>query len=381
MWPDVRLVNYSPIVNLESMPRPARAVVSASFLCALILHTWRRAKRSLAAEPDSFRSNISDGVGISTSSTDDGDSAAPATTGGAIAEGTPVVPSWTTGELVRLSAPASGLCLTVVVEERRSRHRGAVAISLPGRCHTGLEPRTSRPHTGLLLTRVSLALDSPFARLRVTSEETVDFGGKGDGDDTLWVATDPTSSVTGLTHASKGKGGSSYALIATREGLAVRRRSSSELAGGKAGSEAGSETVANSCSLWFVSAVSRVTRGGLGDGYWRADGVGGGGGVGAGGDGGGGGGGGAAAGGDGDGVCGSSRTLPTQPARPARHFAAQRLQPSQLATFVRDGCLVLPGVVPASVLFRAQTAVNSRLGRPAGLSLFYDEARKVVPHF
>ena len=26
-------------------------------------------------------------------------------------------------------------------------------------CHTGLEPQTSRPHTGLLLTRASLALD------------------------------------------------------------------------------------------------------------------------------------------------------------------------------------------------------------------------------
>ena len=121
--------------------RPA-AAVSASFLCVLILHTWRRAKRSLAAEPDSFgSSNISDGVGISTSGTDDdrgsgvgvgGSCAAPVTTGGATAEGAPVVPSWTTGELVRLSAPAMGLCLIVVVEERRSRHRGAVAISLPG---------------------------------------------------------------------------------------------------------------------------------------------------------------------------------------------------------------------------------------------------------
>ena len=122
--------------------RPA-AAVSASFLCVLILHTWRRAKRSLAAEPDSFgSSNISNGVGISTSGTDDdrgsgvgvgGSCAAPATTGGATAEGAPVVPSWTTGELVRLSAPASRLCLIVVLEERRSRHRGAVAISLPGR--------------------------------------------------------------------------------------------------------------------------------------------------------------------------------------------------------------------------------------------------------
>ena len=122
----------------------AAAAVSASFLCALILRTWRRAKRSLAAEPDLLcGSNVSDGAGISTSSADDGShsgvgvggscAAAPATTGGATADGTPVIPSWTTGELVRLSAPASGLCLTVVVEERRSRHRGAVAISLPGR--------------------------------------------------------------------------------------------------------------------------------------------------------------------------------------------------------------------------------------------------------
>ena len=116
----------------------AAAAVSASFLCALILHTWLRAKRPLVAEPDLLcGSNISDGAGISTSSADDGCgggscAAAPATTG-ATADGTPVIPSWTTGELVRLSAPASGLCLTVVVEERRSRHRGAVAISLPGR--------------------------------------------------------------------------------------------------------------------------------------------------------------------------------------------------------------------------------------------------------
>ena len=99
-----------------------------------------------------------------------------------------------TGELVRLSDPGSGLCLTVVVEERRSCHRGAVAISLPG---------------------------SPFARLRVTSEQTVDFGGKGDGNDTIWVASDPASLVTGFTHAYKGK---AYALVATRAGLAVHRR-------------------------------------------------------------------------------------------------------------------------------------------------------------
>ena len=256
----------------------------------------------------------------------------------------------------------------------------------------------------MLLTRLSLALDSPFARLRVTSEETVDFGGKGDGDDTLWVATDPTSSVTGLTHASKGKGGSSYALIATREGLAVRRRSSNELAGGETETE--TETVANSDSAWRVTAVSR---GGLGDGCWRADGVG------AGGDGGGG----VGASSDGDSVSGAATTPPppppppptttttilppTRPAQPlpaerspaqplpaqplpaqplpAQPLPAQRLQPSQLAAFVRDGCLVLRSLVPATVLFRAQTAVNSRLGRPGGLSLFYDEARKVVPHF
>ena len=121
----------------------AAAAVSASFLCVLILRTWRRAKRSLAAPDLLCGSNVSDGAGISTSSADYGRhsgvggggscAAAPATTGGATADGTPVIPSWTTGELVRLSAPASGLCLTVVVEERRSRHRGAVAISLPGR--------------------------------------------------------------------------------------------------------------------------------------------------------------------------------------------------------------------------------------------------------
>ena len=115
--------------------------VSASFLCALILHTWRRAKLRLLTELslDFGSSNISDGVGISTSGDRGsgvgvgGSGAAPATTGGATAEGAPVIPSWTTGELVRLSAPASSLCLIVVVEERRSRHRGAVAISLPGR--------------------------------------------------------------------------------------------------------------------------------------------------------------------------------------------------------------------------------------------------------
>ena len=237
-----------------------------------------------------------DGVDISSTSTD-----ASLTTGGATADGTPVVPSWTTGELVRLSDPASGLCLTVVVEERRSRHRGAIAISLP---------------------------ESPFARLRVTSEETVDFGGKGDGDDTLWVVIDPTSSVTGLAHTPKGKGGSSYALVATRGGLAVHRRSSSEVAGSKGIAD----------SLWCVTAVSR---GGPSEGCWRA----------------------------------KDMPAPTPPTQPA-----QCLQPSQLAAFVRDGCLVLPNLVPAGVLFRAQTAVNSRLGRPGGLSLFYDEARKVVPH-
>ena len=32
--------------------------------------------------------------------------------------------------------------------------------------HTGLEPRTSRPHTGLLLTRVGLALDRRWIRTR-----------------------------------------------------------------------------------------------------------------------------------------------------------------------------------------------------------------------
>ena len=239
----------------------------------------------------------------------------------------------------------------------------------------------------MLLTRLSLALDSPFARLRVTSEETVDFGGKGDGDDTLWVVTDRTSSVTRLTHTSKGKGGSSYALIATREGLAVRRRSSIELAGGETETETEAETVANSDSAWRVTALSP---GGLGDGCWHADGVG------AGGGGGGGGGVGAGgAGGAGDSVSGAATSpastpppppptiLPVPPTRPAQPLPAQsvpaqRLQPSQLAAFVRDGCLVLRGLVPATVLFRAQTAVNSRLGRPGGLSLFYDEARKVA---
>ena len=269
-----------------------RVTTSAAVLCVLALHTWRRAKRSLITEPKPLGSSIGDGVS----------SCAAPTTGVTTAESTPVIPCWATGELIRLSASASGLSLTVVVEERRSRHRGAVAISLPG---------------------------SPFARLRVTSEETVDFGGKGDGDDTLWVATDPTSLVTGLTHASKGNGGSSYALVATRGGLAVRRRSSS-------GEVAGGETIAD--SVWCVAAVSR---GGPGEGCRRVSAV-------------------------------PAATPPTRP--------AQRLQPSQLAAFVRDGCLVLPNLVPAAVLLRAQTAVNARLGRPGGLSLFYDEARKVVPH-
>ena len=159
--------------------------VSASFLCALILHTWRRAKLRLLTELslDFGSSNISDGVGISTSGDRGsgvgvgGSGAAPATTGGATAEGAPVIPSWTTGELVRLSAPASGLCLTVVGEERRSRHRGAVAISLPGspfaRDWPPFEPGTHGSADELMPC-------SPraLAGLRVTSEETVDFGGR-----------------------------------------------------------------------------------------------------------------------------------------------------------------------------------------------------------
>ena len=65
-------------------------------------------------------------------------------------------PSWST------SAPR--------VAPRLSRAHGPVPPS-SGRiatlvCHTGLEPRTSRPQTGLLLTRVSLALgrETPHAR-------------------------------------------------------------------------------------------------------------------------------------------------------------------------------------------------------------------------
>ena len=219
-------------------------------------------------------------------------------------DGAPVVPSWTTGELIRLSAPAGNMCLTVVVEERRSCHRGAVAISLPG---------------------------SPFARLRVTSDETVDFGGKGDGNDTVWVASDPTSLTTGLTHVYKSK---AFALVATHEGLAVRRRSSSDP---RAVAAHDTEAIAN--SLWHVAAVSRGGNnqgpGGVSTVNFDAD----------------------------------------SPVTPAKS-----LKPSQLAEFARDGCLVIPGLVPADVLFRAQTAVNSRLGRPGGVGLFYDDARKVVPH-
>ena len=141
--PPTRRLSKLQVMRLYMRSPLSAAAVSASFLCVLILRTWRRAKRSLAAPDLLCGSNVSDGAGISTSSADYGRhsgvggggscAAAPATTGGATADGIPVIPSWTTGELVRLSAPASGLCLTVVVEERRSRHRGAVAISLPGR--------------------------------------------------------------------------------------------------------------------------------------------------------------------------------------------------------------------------------------------------------
>jgi hypothetical protein len=188
----------------------------------------------------------------------------------------------------------------VVVEERRSRHRGAVAISLPG---------------------------SPFARLRVTRDETVDFGGKGDGNDTVWVASDPTSFTTGLDHVYKSK---AFALIATHEGLSVRRRSSSNphVAGHD-------ENIQN--SLWHVAAVSTARSLRPGDV--------------------------------------STVNMSIGPVMPA-----QSLKPSQLADFAQDGYLVIPGLVPDDVLFRAQAAVNSRLGRPGGVGLFYDDARKVQPH-
>ena len=287
----------------EALALAASAAASAAALCFLGMAS--SSKRTAA------QAGFEDGAEASASSAD-ADASASASAGATLAccaaapEGH-AVPSWATGELIRLSAPASGLSLTVVVEERRSCHRGAVAISLPG---------------------------SPFARLRVTSEQTVDFGGKGDGNDTIWVATDPTSSVTGLTHAYKGK---AYALVATREGLAVHRRSSSDP---RASAD---EKVAN--SLWHATAVSMD--GDRPQQQRRPDGV---------------------------SASGPSLTA-TPPTRPA-----QRLQPSQLAEFARDGCLVVPGLVPADVLFRAQTSVNSRLGRPSGVGLFYDDARKVIPH-
>ena len=161
----------------------------------------------------------------------------------------------------------------------------------------------------------------------MTSEQTVDFGGKGDGNDTIWVASDPASLVTGFTHAYKGK---AYALVATRAGLAVHRRSSSD-------PRATDETIAN--SLWHVTALSRGGGGPCADGVLAAF-------LGA-----------------------TSLTR-----------SAESLQPSQLAEFARDGCLVIPKLCPADVLFRAQTAVNSRLGRPGGVGVFYDDARKVIPH-
>ena len=50
-----------------------------------------------------------------------------------------------------------------VDDARRDAIRTEFAWSWHAVCHTGLEPRTSRPQTGLPLTRASLALDSTSA--------------------------------------------------------------------------------------------------------------------------------------------------------------------------------------------------------------------------
>ena len=62
---------------------------------------------------------------------------------------------------------------------RRLRPRAARPSrwSCPPVCHTGLEPRTSRPHTGLLLTRLSPALDRCATRRHHDSH---DAGGAAD---------------------------------------------------------------------------------------------------------------------------------------------------------------------------------------------------------
>ncbi len=283
------------------------AGVSAAALC---FATRATCTEQPAAEVEPGATTSCDGATSTCAAGDSGSSGS--ISSGRVAESAavngevPVVPSWTTGELIRLSnqSPTGSICLTVVVEERRSRHRGAVAISLPG---------------------------SPFARLRVTSDETVDFGGKGDGNDTVWVASDPTSLTTGLTHVYKSN---AFALVATREGLAVRRRSGTS----NLHAPRYDETIPN--SLWRVAAVSR-------GGNLR----------------------------HGDTSTVNNYASPPEPVMPA-----QGLAPSQLADFAQDGYLIIPRLVPADVLFRAQTAVNSRLGRPAGVGLFYDDARKVQPH-
>ena len=51
---------------------------------------------------------------------------------------------------------------------------------------------------------------------RVTSEGTVDFGGKGDGHDSTFVVADPKSSLTALTHVAKGKGGVKTSVAGSR---------------------------------------------------------------------------------------------------------------------------------------------------------------------
>jgi hypothetical protein len=58
----------------------------------------------------------------------------------------------------------------------------------------------------------------------------------------------------------------------------------------------------------------------------------------------------------------------------------QSFTAEHLDTFVRDGVLVVAGGVPSNVLHRACVSVNARLGRPNGITSFFESDGDIADH-
>lgn len=199
------------------------------------------------------------------------------------------IPSWKTGELIRISAGKQ--TLKIIVERRLRGGQTSVAIALP---------------------------NNPYGRLRVFYEDTflVDWAGVGDGKNTAWDIDNVSSQMTHIRMTLKKKGSrQTLFLIAGNNGLEV------------------TENVQDHhTALWCVQALTHSSEVPQMKAQWDMEPF----------------------------INATSTTL-----------HVNLLNENQLISFVQDGFLLVRNILPTHVLKCAQVAINSRLGRPGGITNFF----------